>query len=219
MATRDGKSPIGDYSGKIGNVVMSPWNDKMIVRLVPRGRKEATSAKLIKQNDLFKLVMNFLKLASAIINVGFQQSRKPSMTKFNAAVSYHISNAVILDPAGAFMDMEKVKFSKPIWLTQPAWKANAIAEPGLKIKVSWELNPFPNKCTQLDDKAYLVFYHDQTQKYTIFRDIARRDSLGYTCTFPITLQGTDCFCYLFMASADGKLVACTQYLGLVKIIA
>jgi hypothetical protein len=219
MATRDGKSPIGDYSGKIGNIVMSPWNDKMIVRLVPRGRKEATSAKLIKQNDLFKLVMNFLKLASAVINVGFQQPRKPSMTKFNAAISYHILNAVILDLAGAFMDMEKVKFSKPIWVTQAAWKANAVAEPGLKIKVSWALNPFPNKCTQLDDKAHLVFYHNQTQKFTIFTAIAERKSLGYTCNFPIIQQDTDCFCYLFMTSADGKLVAYTQYLGMFTLIA
>lgn len=219
MATKFGKTHHGEYTGKVGNVVLSPWKNIMTMRSLPNRKKKAKSTALIQQNELFKMVMQFLSEALPAINVGFQQAKSASMTKMNAATSFHLLNAVVQDTTGAYIDMATVKFSKPIWLTQPAWKAKAVAEAGHKIKVQWELNPFPNKCTQLNDKAVLVFYNDQMSSFSVVNGKVDRQSMGYTFNAPAVFKGRDYFCYLFMASKDGKLIAPTQYLGQVKVMA
>ena len=219
MATRKGKTNNGEYTGKLGTVVISPWRGIMTMRSLSKPRKKAKSAALIQQNELFKMVMQFLSEALPAIKVGFQLPRDATMTEMNAATSYHLLEAVVQDATGAYIDMAKVKFSKPMKLTQRAWKANVVAEAGRKIKFQWELNPFPNKSTQLDDKAVLVFYNDQTKKFSVINGKVDRQSMGYTYNVPDVFEGHDYFCYLFMRSTDGKLVAPTQYLGQVKVIA
>lgn len=219
MATRKGNTHSGEYTGKVGTAVLSPWKNIMTMRSLPRRRKKPKSTKLVRQNDLFKMVTEFLYGALPAISIGYQQTKKASMTKVNAATSYHLLHAVVQGPADPAIDMAKIKLSKPIWLTQPAWKTSIVAEPNRIIRVSWQLNPFPHKSTRLDDQAVMAIYDDQIKKFYVRNESVDREAL--TCTIrtnPCT-EGHDYFCYLFMVSADGKLVSPTQYLGAVTIIA
>ena len=219
MATRKGKIHSGEYTGKVGNAVLSPWMNIMTLRSLPSRRKKDKSAKLTRQNDVFKMVMRFLCNAEGAITLGYQQTRKPGMTKMNAATSYHLLNAVIQDQEDACIDMAKIRLSKPIWLTQPAWKTSVAAEAGRIIRISWQLNPFPHKCTRLDDQAVMVIYDDQVKKFYVRKERVDRMTMDVIMKTNPCTEGNDYFCYLFMVSADGKLVSETQYLGMVTIMA
>ena len=219
MATRKGKAHSGEYTGKVGPTVLSPWKNIMTMRSLPGRRKKVKSAKLIQQNELFKMVMNFLNGSLPAIRIGYQQTRKASMTQANAATSYHLLNAVVQGPEGAGIDMAKIRLSKSIWPTQPAWKPGIVAEADRMIRVSWQLNPFPHKSTRLDDQAVVVFYDDQLKKFLELKEPADRAAGVYTMKAHSSTVGHNYFCYLFMVSADGKLVSETQYLGMVTIMA
>ena len=52
--------PLGDFSGKIGNVVGSTWRGKAVMRSVPSSITKAPSASQQRQRDKFKTVINFL---------------------------------------------------------------------------------------------------------------------------------------------------------------
>lgn len=218
MATKRNASVLGDYNGRVGTVVLSNWLsiDTMKARPIKRTNKKP-SEKLVQQNDVFSKVTDFLRSAADVIYIGFQQPRKAKMTALNAATSFHMLNAVVGDPADPYIDLAKVKFSCPIRSTQSVWNPVLSAEPGRKITVKWELNPFPNKNTQLDDKVFLLFYDKKENCFLTSEGDVKRNAMGYSCTL-MPGTGNEIYCYMFMASADGKLVSETEYLGVVTVI-
>lgn len=217
MATKRNASVLGDYNGRVGTVVLSNWLsiDTMRARPIKRTNKKP-SEKLIQQNDVFSKVMDFLRSAADVISIGFQKPRKAKMTALNAATSFHMLNAIVGDPADPYIDLAKVKFSCPIRATQPVWNPVLLAEAGRKITLKWELNPFPNKSTQLDDKVFVLFYDKQKDWFLTSTGYVNRNALSYSCTL-MKDAGDEIHCYMFMASADGKLVSETEYLGMVNI--
>lgn len=212
-------SPTGDWKGKIGNVVLSSWNSTCIIKSAPV-RKNSTkqSEKQSIQNATFRMVMFFLSEVTRTIKIGYQKPRKPKMTPLNKATSYHLLNAIVDDPEQIRIDLAKVKFSMPIRSTQRAWNVVLACEEGRNVTVKWELNPFPLKCTQLNDHVIFVFYDRDTGG---FREVlpghVDRDGLSFSYIVPQNCVGHDWFCYMLMASADGKLVSETDYLGMVTI--
>jgi hypothetical protein len=218
MATRRNASILGDFNGRIGTVVLSKWKGTSTMRGVPIKRKnKKSSKKQTHQNTIFSKVEYFLRSAATVISIGFQQQKKAKITALNAATSFHMLNAVIDDPADPYIDLAKVKFSCPIWSTQPAWNPVLLAEEGRKIIVTWELNPFPQKCTQLSDKVFLLFYDKQKDRFLTSEGRVNRAAMSCSCTL-MKNTGIELYCYMFMVSADGKLVSETEYLGMVKLM-
>lgn len=217
MATRRNASALGDFNGRVGTVVLSSWKSVSTMRSVPIRRNNKQSEKQAYQNDVFSKVTGFLQSAAAVISIGFQEPKKAKMTALNAATSFHLLNAIVGDPADPYIDLAKVKFSCPIRSTQPAWNPVLSAEEGRKITVTWELNPFPQKCTQLSDKVFLLFYDKDTDRFLTSEGYVNRNALSYSCTL-MKDAGHEIFCYMFMASVDGKLVSETEYLGAVTLV-
>jgi len=220
MATRKNKPAIGDYKGTIDTLVLSTWKDIDVAKSKPgKRRKKTTSVKLIQQNTIFGMVSRFFKSAKALINLGYQQPKVVKMTKFNAAVSYHLENAVSGNPADASLILSKIKLTCPIRKTQSGWNPVLSSAAENKVTVTWEINPFPQKCTQLDDTVLLVFYDTTYKLFFSIYDVVKRSDLSYTMIFQKRFTGHEMCCYMFLVSADGKLVSETDYLGMVTIIA
>lgn len=218
MATRRNASMLGDFNGRIGTVVLSSWKRVSTMRGVPViNKNKKPSEKRAYQNDVFSKVMNFLRSAADVISIGFQEPKKAKMTALNAATSFHLLNAIVGDPADPYIDLAKVKFSCPIWSTQSAWNPVLFAEEGKKITVTWELNPFPQKCTQLSDKVFLLFYDKQKDRFLTSEGRVNRSAQRCSSTL-MKDAGSEIYCYMFMASADGKLVSETEYLGAVTLM-
>lgn len=220
MATGKDKSIIGDFTGRIGPIVLSPWMSIMTVRIRPkRINRKKQSAKQARQNDLFSMIIAFLRGATDVINKGFQQPKKRVMTPLNAATSFHLQNAIVEDRDNIYIDMSKVKFSSPIKTTQSAWNAELIAEEGRKITVIWELNPSPQNGTELDDDVVIIYYSKAWKTFKLAHDEVARNAMHFTITEEKKSIGTEVYCYMFLVSADGKLVSETEFLGAVTVMA
>jgi len=218
MATANGGSILGGYKGKVGTVTLSTWMSIETMRSNMGKKKKLPSEKQLTQIGIMKLVSSFLSPLLRIINLGYQQPKYPEMSKMNAAVSYHIKNALVGDDKNRFFDLSKIKLSKPIRSTQLAWNPLLEFNTERTIKISWELNPFPLKSTQLDDKVILVFYHKELDRFDM-RSLIRRDDLTHTYTSSLSTVGHEVFCYMVLTSADGKLVSHTKYIGMGNVMA
>lgn len=212
---------VGDVTGKVGPLVMSTWKGISTVKTLPT-RKHSTkpSAKQVQENTNFNIIMEFLWAVLKIINIGFQMPRNAKMTPLNMATSYHMLHAIAGDQNESRIDLAKIKFSYPIKSTQCAWNAAVFAEEGRIIKVTWKLNPFPLKCTQLNDRAIFILYDSDLNFFQeVLPGDVERQTLIFTTVISKKCVGHEWFVYMFMISADGKMVSETDYLGMVKVLA
>jgi uncharacterized protein DUF6266 len=217
MGKNKSRSILGDYTGKISTVVLSSYRGTPTMRSLPAPSSKAASSKQLRQRDIFKIVGEICRPVKDIIKIGYQLPKKSAMSPLNAAASYHMKNCIGGTAANPHFEFANFRLSKPMRKTQQAWNAKVSAEGGNMINVNWELNPYPQKCAQLNDKVIIVFYNAKTHRFFSFRNACRRSDLAFSYTFNETCTGHDFFCYMFMVSADKKLVSETAYLGMVTI--
>ena len=218
MASGKDDSIIGHTKGKIGPVTLTTWKKLNIVKSnIARKPGTKQSEKQILQNEIFRLILQFFAPAKPVIDTGFQLPKNISKTQMNLASSFHMKNAIINVEDKCYIDLTKVKFSQPIKLTQQAWNIALTAEEGRKIIITWELNPYPQKCSQEDDEVMIVIYNRNEDLYLVNWAVGRRDALTYTYLADKKHMGHDLFCYMFIASANGKLISETEYLGMVTV--
>jgi len=216
MATRINKSIIGDCRGTVGPVVLTESYGVGVVRSKPkkRGKKKQTDNQK-KHTSTFSKLNKFFQLATDVINLGYPKRKSAKMSAFNEAVSWHFNNALAVDQTNGIVDFVKLKLSRPIKKTQKAWQPSVSGEENNRMTVAWKPNPSPDKHTHPDDGAVIVvhFYYRGRSKVMCYKDIAKRSDLNFSTELPYIMKGQEGHCYLFMISADKKLVSETQYLG------
>ena len=218
MGKNKSRSILGDFTGKLGPVVLSTYRGTPTIRSLSATSKKPASSKQLGQREIFRLVGQLCRQVKEIIKIGYQPPKNPKMSPLNAATSYHMKNCIVGDPNNPDFDFAKFRLSCPIRKTEQAWKAKISASAGNTVAVQWKLNPYPQKYTQLDDKVYLVFYHTTFHRFYSFRKVCKRSDLMYSYTFNELFTGQELFCYQLLVSADGKRVSDTQYLGRIDMI-
>lgn len=188
MASGKDDSIIGHTTGKIGPVTLTTWKKLNIVK-----------SNIVRKPDT-------------------QLPKNISKTHMNLASSFHMKNTIINVEDKCYIDLAKVKFSQPIKLTQQAWNPALSAEEGRKVTITWELNPYPQKCSQPDDEVIIVIYNRNEDLYLVNWAVGRREMLTYTYMAHKQHIGHDLFCYMFIASANSKLISETEYLGMVTVL-
>jgi len=219
MATRKDKSTIGEFRGSIGPIVIVDSLGGPVAKSQPKKRgKNSLNDEQKKHTGPFSKLNKFLQQATDVINLGYQLSKKAGMSRFNAAVQWHFKEALAEDQEKALIDFEKLKLSSPIKMTQKAWEPKVTSDEIHKMTVTWKLNPLPKKCTQLNDRAVIVvhFLERGRSRFMCYQDAMRRD-LNFTTEVPFMMRGQKVHCYMFMLSADKKLVSDTQYLGALQL--
>jgi len=218
MAIQTSKSALGEIKGSVGNDTIYKWRSLTVIRQRSRYRdKNKISPKQHQQNNIFKLVTSTFHKIQSAIKVGYQQQKNTAMTPMNAAVSYHMLNAIVGDPQNLRIDPAKIKISHSIWATQNVWKPSLVATANKQITVTWELNPYPQKSTRLDDKVVIQLYHEDNHHFYPC-PIPLRDALVFNRTLNNIDVGKLLHCYMFVVSANGKLVSPTVYLGTVTVL-
>jgi len=219
MAIRKNNFLLGDTTGSIDNVTLSKWRGLNIVKSrIGKRRKKTESKKVVLQNEVFSIVQSFLnKFPKGFFNIGYRLPKNAKMTALNAATSYHMRNAVIGESPDLSIDYSQVKFTQSRRPIENGWKATFTNAGNGEIVIKWELNPFPEKSTHLDDQAVAVFYSEETKEFLI-KGAKQRDSLVHNYLWEKELEGTQFYGWLFFVSADGKLVSGTQYLGKLKMM-
>lgn len=215
MGTIRKVSVLGRISGKIENIVVTKWKTQDVVKSTPsvRKKRKKLSTEKAESEHSFKVVQEFFYgIDTSVINMGYQLRKKDRMTAMNAAASYHLLNAVTGKYPDCGIDLTKVKFSRPLRSTENGYNVlfNDSEDGGFII--NWELDPFPEKTTQLDDEAVIVFYDKTTGHFFSDRGI-QRSSKAYKRSVLSFMTGHDIACWIFFVSADKKLVSETEYLG------
>lgn len=208
-------SVLGRIKGKVGTIVLTEWKGEGVVKATPRTRrkrKKITAEKAASEQQ-FKVVQEFMYgIDTDVINMGYQLRKKDRMTAMNAVTSYHLLNAVTGKYPDCSIDLTKVKFSRPLRSTENGYNVSFAKSAEGGFTINWQLNPFPEKTTQLDDEAVVVFYDTKIGQF-FTTDRVQRNSLTCKRGKITKLIGNDFACWIFFVSADGKLVSETEYLG------
>jgi len=203
------KGILGGFSGKVGNVIGSFWRGIDYMRSLPRKSTRPATPAQLEQRMTFGLVTGFLRAMSALIKIGYQQY-KGKTTPMNAAVAYHIANAVTGVYPALAIDFTKVVFSKGN-LQKPGLPAVSIATPG-QIDFSWTNNA-PIGTTQGTDLATLFVYCPALSQSVILRGAAARSALGFDLLVPGDFAGETVHCWIAFVSVNGKEVSDSTYIG------
>ncbi|WP_235012480.1 DUF6266 family protein [Pedobacter africanus] len=156
------------------------------------------------------MVTTFLKRLKPLINVGYQQFNN-GITPMNAATSYHLKNAVTgTNMANYAIDYTKVMFSDGD-LPEAANVAVA-ATVAAKLDFSWD-NDAPIGSTGGTDRATVLAYNVDKDKFTMLPSAAARSAEAYVLQLPPDWSGDTVHCWISFVNALGKEVSNSNYIG------
>jgi hypothetical protein len=204
------KGILGPFRGKVGTVVGSSWMGQYYLKSLPDfGDDNPTPAQLNVRAKM-SLVTKFLKLIKPLIKVGYQQFTK-GLTPMNAATSYHLKNAVSGTSALNYaINYTEVVMSVGTLL--PPASPQVVIDTAAKVDFSW-LNDAPVGGTGGTDRATVVVYNKDRDKFVTLPGAAARSVLTYELSIPADFSGEEINCWMFFVNTDGKEVSDSIYLG------
>jgi hypothetical protein len=138
--------PLGNLSGKVGNVVIYTMNGKMVMRSLPTKKRAKATGKQKASQELFTQVMKPIRLAKDFVKFGFAGHKGHS--PYHAALSINIKRMV---DAGGFsfgqLLFSSGKLAGPL---NPMFNLN-----GNLLQLSWEGSE-PDKKSNLEDQVMIV---------------------------------------------------------------
>ncbi|RYD98048.1 MAG: hypothetical protein EOP54_08935 [Sphingobacteriales bacterium] len=208
------KGILGVFTGKVGTVVGSSWKGISYMKSLPKSSGKAPSQPQIDQRLKFGLVTSFLKPIRTLTNIGYGLV-SGNLTPYNAAVSYHLNNAVIGNSPNFEIDYPMVMFSRGE-LPGPAVPAMA-ANPGGALNFSWVDNATAN-LAQPNDKAIVLVFHVATKEF-VHSDTAKRSAGSLEMTLPTHFVGGAVHAWMAFFNANDKQVSTSVYLGEETVVA
>lgn len=201
--------PLGDFSGKIGNVVGATWRGKAVMRSLQSSITKAPSASQLRQRDKFKTVINFLNPIKELLNITFGDTTQVK-TPFNNATSYHLKEAVMDVNDTWQMLYPKVLISEGA--LQGIQQAVLKPMPNHNLQLQWADNSF-QAYAYADDQLLLVVYAPALQRYAVFTDVATRQDGTATLSLPEEFTGQAIETWASFMTATGNKAALSVYLG------
>lgn len=204
------KGILGVFTGKVGTVVGSSWKGISYMRSLPKSSGKAPSQPQIDQRLKFGLVTSFLRPIKTLTNIGYRVV-SGNLTPYNAAVSYHLSEAVIGVGQSFEIDYPKVIFSRGELpgVVMPTITAGAAGT----VNLNWVDNSAAN-LAQPTDKAVVLLYNSITKEF-VFSDTATRVATTEEVLLPPGFVDETLHCWMAFFAADDKQVSTSVYLGTV----
>lgn len=215
------KGILGGFSGLVGTVIGSTWRTLDVLKSRPKKSKKKAVQAQIDQRLKFGMVTEFFSYLKTEIDYGYQSYKKEVMP-INAAVSYHLQNAVTGVSPNFILDYTKVIFS----IGKMKGPSNLAVTPavGNKLKFTWDpflavkLRPWEK---EERDKDNVVFIAYEPIKDILYPNqvIATRGDGTFEVELNGRLEGSAVHVWLFFLSEDGKMVSGSEYFGLIKALA
>ena len=203
----------GPLSGKIGNVVAASYRGVDYLRSSPRASKKPVSVAQLERRKMFALVMSWLKPVLQLIGIGYQGATT-GKTPMNAAISYHMREAVMKMGPDFGIDFTKVIFSRGELMISFIVEFSSLVDAVLHIK--WGDAPV-TAFSRETDQATFVFYNAAKEAFVSFQDAALRGQKEVVLPLPRHFKGDAVHAYMFYVSAEGNQVSTSLYLGLVLL--
>lgn len=203
----------GPFSGKVGKVVGASWRGIDYMRTVGSSPKQWSAAQ-INQRLRFALAMNWLNPLVALINIGYQQI-KTKKTPLNAAVSYHLKQAIRGEAPDYSIDFSKAIFSVGELLVSFIREIVCLSDRMLLI--TWD-NLAETIYSSAADKITFIIYSPSCRQFIIFKDEASRGDKEAVLQLPATFAGSSVHGYLYFVNAAGDQVSTSLYLGELGVV-
>lgn len=211
---------LGGVSGLVGTVVGASVRGIATVRIRPKKSSKAPSLAQINQRNVFRAITEFVFTAQPVVQIGYQ-SYKGSVSAINAAVQYHLKNAVTGVSPNFRIDYTKVKLSRDKGGLENYGDAAIVAVAGANLNLTWDPAGAYSEAEQLirkQDRGVFLLY-DETNDLSFSNvDTMTRGDGKFTIHLPKMLVGGTLHSWFFFVSADGK-VSKSQYLGTTVAIA
>lgn len=209
-----GKIPdgiFGGFSGRVGRVVGYQWRGEDLLRRAPRKRpKGSGTEKQLKQRDKFAMVMGFLTPIQDVVGVYFGNKYK-SKSRFNLAMSYNLTNAVVEVPPSSFaLDFPKVLLTKGGLRGMES--GAVVVQPGRILEVNWVDNSGQGSAAA-DDLVLVIVYSPVQELFQVYDPAALRGEATVQLTLPTYFSGDEVQVWASMISADRKVAAMSSYIG------
>lgn len=202
------KGILGGFSGKVGSVVGSTWKGIAYMRSLPSIVKNPRTEKQMSQRSKFALTVQFLKPIHPYLRVGFR-GFTGGQTAFNAAMSYHLGNAVSGEYPDYVLDFAKALVSCGSLVTVENAEATLVDG---KVTFTWNDNSGVGNTSAADRAMPLVF--NSTRNEAIYNRAGDERAMGSTLlNLPAHWVGDEIHLYLGFVSDDGMNVANSVYLG------
>ncbi|WP_219223096.1 DUF6266 family protein [Pedobacter antarcticus] len=202
---------IGDFSGKIGQVVISKWRQLTIGRSAPKKSGKNPTEPQARQRSKFGLMTSFLGKFAEAINIGYP-ALTGNLSARNVATSLNIRNAI----GGIAPDYE-IDFAK---ILLGNGKLNGVFNPLAEsvpaeaaLKVDWSINEIDARGTKPDDTVCMMVYNPDDGSSLTHQSVAKREDLTATLRLPYSYTGHEVHAWFMLIAEDGKSASRSTYLG------
>lgn len=207
-------------SGKVGPVIVSNGNDLSIIRIIPKVSKKPPKKLQLVQRARFKVGTKFVRQIKDVLEIGYQ-SYTEAVKPLNAAVSYHVKNAVTGIYPNFKIDPSGIKISIDNGGLREEFSTTVVAVSGATLNITW--NPgaeyFGPELVDRNLDETVVLIYDETKGITLTAiRTARRGHGRLVLLLPKAFTGGRLHVYFFFVSEEGG-VSNSQYLGSVEAIA
>jgi len=210
------QNPItGRTRKKFGSAVFSKQFGKNTLRTKPIEVSNPRTDKQKMQRSKFALMVELSRMFLSFIRIGFKQSAI-GMSQFNSFMKSNIKTVITGTYPNYAIDFENLVVAKGT-LTGPDG-AEAAAEAGSKILVSWDDNTGNGDASDTDIALILVLNYD---KKAMKSDITTTKRPDESCeiTLPVSWVGDNVYVYMSFMSETGNKVANSVYLATITVIA
>ncbi|KIO76331.1 hypothetical protein TH53_15355 [Pedobacter lusitanus] len=202
-------SYLGNFRGKIGNMVIYPLNGQTVARSIGISHKPITINQLTARMGL-KMMNVFFRNIKAFIRIGFElEARGTTSNAFNMAIRYNSKKIKGVYP-DIEIDFEQILVSKGVMPVVKNAKAKIITT---GLKVSWD-SQADQKGMRADDQVLLlVYFPGDRLKTRIFTSEVRRAEGKYTFKLDRDATMRHAHIYLSFISDNCKSISDSLYLG------
>lgn len=160
------KGAFGAFSGKVGNLVGSNWRSITYMRSLPKRSSKPATEKQLAHRAKFALAVKFLSPLRDLINLGYNDKSRSTMTAFNKATDELMANI-----EGVYPDYQ-VPFDKVQFSTGPVRPLTlGIENDGGMLTLTWQNRPALG--ASADDQIVLVFYNEESEDFYIIQESTR----------------------------------------------
>ncbi|WP_234573600.1 DUF6266 family protein [Rhodohalobacter sp. 614A] len=201
---------LGGISGTVGNVVGGRWRGIDYIRSKPASVKNPNTEAQQQQRMRFKLVIQFLRKISPLVNIGLSNGSN-NRTPMNRGMSLNLKEAI----TGTFPDLE-INWEKLIFSQgNLAMGTNAAADLSVAdtVTITWENTQSTSSSSDTDGALVLLSNTDRDEVVYSLHGASRVDG-QVDVDIPQEWSGENIACYLSFRSETGKDVSDNQFLGI-----
>jgi len=208
------KGILGAFSGKVGNVVGASWRSLNILRSLPRKSNKQATVGQISQRQKFGLITSFIMLGKVVVEQYFG-NRHAYKSRLNLCVSYHLKEAVL-----GTVDNFMIDYTKVIWTKGELLGLNNVTiTPAVGLLLNFTFAGMSGQSNALaTDEVLLVLYCPSFGELPVYYNIAERDDGAASVMVSSIWLGEQVHAWIAVTDNQRKLVATSQYLGVVTIL-